>query len=363
MAWPDYRRFTIGVARRLGAWSRRRCAHAAAVLISAAAVPAQPSLAGEGGVSLWIPGFFGSLAATPLQPGFSFAALYYHTSVEAGGDVSFARQVTRGNITANFTGNLSADLDADVDIGIAVPSYTFAQPVLGGQATILMLVPYGRTTAGVDATLNGNPGLGGPGFTISGGRTDVTTGFGDLAPQFNLRWNAGVHNYMTYVATNLTVGRYAPARLANLGIGHNAIDAGGGYTYFNPQTGQEFSAVLGFTYNFENPHTRYQNGVDLHLDWATSKFVTKQWQIGLVGYLFNQLSCDSGAGNRVGCFQSRVAGIGPQIGYVIPLGGLQGYVNVKGYKEFSAMHRPEGWNLWVTLALSPAAPSELPSQP
>src|SRR5215472_18884435 len=27
------------------------------------------------------------------------------------------------------------------------------------------------------------------------------------------------------------------ARLSNLGIGHGAIDAGGGYTYFDPQTG------------------------------------------------------------------------------------------------------------------------------
>jgi hypothetical protein len=34
---------------------------------------------------------------------------------------------------------------------------------------------------------------------------------------------------------------------SNLGIGHGAIDAGGGYTYFNPQTGHELSGVLGFT--------------------------------------------------------------------------------------------------------------------
>ena len=123
---------------------------------------------------------------------------------------------------------------------------------------------------------------------------------------------------------------------SNLGIGHNAIDGGGGYTYFNPQTGNEFSAVLGFTYNFENEHTQYQNGVDMHLDWATSKFVTKQLQLGIVGYAYKQLSCDSGSGDRVGCFKSQVFGVGPQIGYVIPMGELQGYVNLKGYKEFSA---------------------------
>jgi hypothetical protein len=80
------------------------------------------------------------------------------------------------------------------------------------------------------------------------------------------------------------VGAYQSNRLSNLGIGHGAIDAGGGYTYFNPATGHEFSGVLGFTYNFINPATQYQSGVDLHFDWGASQFLTKQIQVGLVGY-------------------------------------------------------------------------------
>jgi hypothetical protein len=177
-----------------------------------------------------------------------------------------------------------------------------------------------------------------------------------LAPQFNVRWNHGVHNWMTYITGDIPVGAYDSTRLANLGIGHGAID-GGGYTYFNPMTGYEFSAVLGFTYNFENQSTQYQNGVDMHLDWAASRFVTRQLQLGLVGYAYKQLSCDSGTGDRVGCFESQVFGVGPQIGYVIPLGALQGYLNLKGYKEFGAEHRPEGWNTWLTFVISPAPPS------
>jgi len=313
--------------------------------------------ADEGSVSMWVPGFFGSLAATPQQPGFSFAAIYLHPSVTAGADVAFARQVHRGNITANFTGNLNIELAGRADLGLAVPSYTFATPVLGGQANVALAVPYGRSRGTVDATLTGNLGLGGPGFTIGGARTDEVTGFGDLAPMFSLRWNAGVNNYMAYVTTNVPVGRYDPNRLANLGIGHNAVDAGGAYTYFDPRAGHEFSATLGFTYNFENEFTQYKNGVDMHLDLGASQFVTKQLQLGLVGYVYQQITCDSGAGNRVGCFESRVFGVGPQIGYVIPMGSLQGYFNVKGYKEFDAEHRASDWNVWLTFAISPAAQS------
>ena len=110
--------------------------------------------------------------------------------------------------------------------------------------------------------------------------------------------------------------------------------------------------------------TQYQDGVDMHLDWGASQFLTKQWQVGLVGYFYNQISCDSGSGDRVGCFESRVIGVGPQIGYVFPIGTEhQGYLNLKGYKEFDAAHRPEGWNAWVTFAISSAAaPPPTPSK-
>lgn len=33
---------------------------------------------------------------------------------------------------------------------------------------------------------------------------------------------------------------------------------------------------------------------------------------------------------------------------------MMGYINFKGYYEFEAENRPEGWNAWVTLALTPA---------
>jgi hypothetical protein len=329
---------------------------ASGAAVFGAIVAATPASADEGGVSFWVPGFFGSLAATPQQAGFSIATIYYHADVTGGGNVAFARQVSRGALTTNFTGGLNASIKANADLGMVAPSYVFAQPILGAQASVALLIPFGHAQATVDATLAGNLGLGGPGFTIGGSRTDDVTGVGDVLPQFTLRWNEGVHNFMTYVTGNLTVGAYDQNSLANLGLGHNAVDAGGGYTYFNPQTGNELSGTLGFTYNFMNDHTQYQSGVDMHFDWGASRFVTKQWQIGLVGYAYQQISCDSGGGDRLGCFESRVLGIGPQVGYVMPWGtDHQVYFNLKAYKEFDAAARADGWNAWFTVAITPAA--------
>jgi len=107
-------------------------------------------------------------------------------------------------------------------------------------------VPYGRISSTVDATITGNLGLG-PGFSIGRSLTEAVTGIGDLIPMASLRWNFGVHNFMTYLTGNLTTGVYHSQSIANVGIGHNAIDWGGAYTYFDPKAGHEFSATLGFT--------------------------------------------------------------------------------------------------------------------
>jgi hypothetical protein len=161
---------------------------------------------------------------------------------------------------------------------------------------------------------------------------------------------------MLYAQSEITVGTYDSTRLVIFGIGHSGIDSGAGYTYFDDKTGYEFSAVAGLTYNFENTHTDYQNGIDAHIDWGASKFLWKDLHVGLVGYYYQQLTADRGQPFVLGAFKSRVAAVGPQIGYLFPAGGMQGYVNLKGYGEFAVENRPHGWNVWLTLAFSPKAP-------
>jgi hypothetical protein len=329
--------------------------------IALAAVVSAPkqALADEGGVSFWIPGFFGSLAAAPQQPGWSLATINYYTNVSAGGAVALAREFEIRNLPLNIQAQINASLHANADLGLVIPTYVFATPVLGGQASVSMIAGYGGSNASLNGTVSGT--VTGPlGNAIPfGPRFDSinssVTGFTDLIPQAALRWNAGVDNYMVYATGDIPVGAYNSSRLANLGIGHGAFDAGAGYTYFNPQTGHELSGVLGFTANFINPATQYQNGVDMHFDWGASQFLTKQVQVGLVGYAYKDIGCDSGSGNRVGCFQSQVVGVGPQIGYIFPIGGMQGYINLKAYGEFDGSDRPSGWNAWLTLVISPPA--------
>jgi hypothetical protein len=115
---------------------------------------ATSSLADEGGVSFWVPGFFGSLAAAPQVPGFSFGNVLYYSQVSAGGNVAFAKQVPLGNINVNFTGNLNANVHGRAEpLYLALPGYTFATPVLGGQFNLSAAFAYGRVESSVDATI------------------------------------------------------------------------------------------------------------------------------------------------------------------------------------------------------------------
>jgi hypothetical protein len=331
-------------------YASERAIFAALVAVALAAPTA--ARADENGISFWLPGLYGSLAAAPQQPGLALAAIYYHTSVSASGDVAASHEVTIGRVSPMVNVNLNANLHADVDLALVDPTYVFATPVLGGQLAVGMTTVMGRNATTLDGTLTASVG---PLVTTKAGSIDSSVdGFGDLFPHASLRWNSGVNNFMTYVTGDVPVGAYNSARLANLGIGHSAVDGGAGYTYFNPLTGYEFSVVTGLTYNYENHDTNYRNGTDWHLDWGASKFLTKQLFVGAVGYVYDQVTADSGAAPFLGSNMSRVLAAGPQIGYLFPLGAYQGYLNFKSYFEFDASRRAEGWNTWLTFVISPA---------
>ncbi|HEY2226893.1 MAG TPA: transporter [Xanthobacteraceae bacterium] len=333
----------------------------AAAIVAAGGLIPSASFADEGGVSFWLPGLFGSLAATPATPGWLLNTFYYHTSVNAGADVARAREISIGRFNPSLNLNLSASLSADADFAWINPIYVFANPVLGGQFSAGMGGLVGRESASLSGTVTASI----PPFTFirSDSVSDSVTGIGDLYPQAFLKWNQGVNNFMIYGTGDIPVGAYSSTRLANLGIGHGAVDAGAGYTYLDPTAGHEFSAVAGFTYNLMNTSTNYQNGIDFHLDWGASQFLSKQLLVGAVGYVYDQVTGDSGSGDRVGAFESRVIGVGPQLGYIFPVGGMQGYLNLKGYREFDSRDRPSGFNVWLTFVISPAAPTAAAPKP
>src|SRR5688572_19172131 len=261
--------------------------------LSASLVPAL-ALADEGGASVWLPGQFASFAAVPGDPGFSIEALFYVRKASATAGTSFSRG-----------GGLLLGYDTAEQYLYLTPGYTFAAPVLNGQLWLGVTFSAGRADTFVSGVLTGPRGN-----AFSAGSSDSVAGISDLYPMASLKWQTGSHNAMAYAMGSAPVGAYDPNRWAGVGLGHWAIDAGLGYTYM-PASGFEFSVTAGMTYNFINPTTQYQSGMDAHIDVGTSWSFSDAFYAGVAGYFFSQVSPDTGGSARLGDFRSRVAGIGP----------------------------------------------------
>ena len=126
------------------------------------------------------------------------------------------------------------------------------------------------------------------------------------------------------------------------GVGHWAVDGGAGYTYFDPNRGTNFSSSWGHR-KFRQSLYRLPEWHRLHLDWGASQFLSEQLHVGAVGYFYDQITRDSGAGDRVGGFEITCDWRRAADRLHIPdWPSFQAYLNLKGYKEVDATHRPSG---------------------
>src|SRR3979411_2085052 len=125
-----------------------------------AALACSPEIshADESGISFWLPGLYGSLSATPATPGWSVAAIYYHTTVNASGAAAAAREFQVGRFSPTVNIDLNLALSGRADLMLIAPTYTFATPVLGGQLSATLAGIYGRNSASIAGTLTAAAG-------------------------------------------------------------------------------------------------------------------------------------------------------------------------------------------------------------
>src|SRR5271156_4608712 len=180
---------------RTGTWSRASLPVVAALTVSTFAFG--PARADEGGIGFWLPGQLGSLSAVPQTPGWNVGIVNYYTSVTGGGNVAAAREITIGKLPQNVLVNLDANLHANAELGLVSPGYVFATPVFGGQLAVSMAAIGGKFGADVNGVLTAASGS--TVVTREGSINDSRYGIGDLYPFTALRWNNGVHNWMTFL--------------------------------------------------------------------------------------------------------------------------------------------------------------------
>src|SRR5256885_6534855 len=147
-------------------WRSLAWPFSAVLTIAVATTLPNAAIADEGGLSFWLPGLYGSLSSVPGVPGWSFATLYYHSDISAGGNKTFPQG-----------GEIRAGLAGRADIVAYGPTYIFQEPALGGQAAFSLLGIVGNTEGSGGATLT-RPG----GKALTGHSWRSPLSFGQVLP-------------------------------------------------------------------------------------------------------------------------------------------------------------------------------------
>lgn len=186
---------------------------------------------------------------------------------------------------------------------------------------------------------------------IAAKRSDSISGIGDIvlmpvmlnqnfSDDFNINYRLG-----TYAPT----GRYEVGRLANTGKNYWTLEPTVGFMYFGKKNGREASLFLGGDYNFENPDTDYQTGVQVHADGTLAQHFPL-WGglagVGVNAYWYEQVEGDSGSGATFGDFKARTAGLGPVLSYASKIGDVDVIGELKWLHEMETRNRPAGDYVW-----------------
>lgn len=302
----------------------------------------------EGGVGVYILGARGPGAGFTPPPGVYFQDDTYFYS----GKITGGRTLPTGGL-------LVADVSAQSWFNLPTTLWVTPVKILSGDLAFSASIPtVGAPRVNANLLVN-SPRFGPIGLNV----TDEQTNFSDFQVGSFIGWHSGNFHWQLGLSGVIPSGSYVAGRLSNASLNRPAIDVTGSLTWLDPAMGIDLSAAAGFTFNQPNTATDYQSGDDFHLEWAATKYLTKEFTIGLVGYYYQQLTGDSGTGARLGSFEGRVVALGGSIGYTFELGKIPLSTRIKVYREFDVKNRMEGTAGYftVSLPLSVAGAQPMPS--
>lgn len=275
--------------------------------ILALILPSASATASEGATSLYLPGLVGDiLVAVPPDSGLAVSGSVY---VQTGGAE-----------TAVLQGVVDLGLELDIALGIVGATYTFEAPWIGGTYTIGAAVPFGY--ANLEAETVGPDEMTRDASADSFNISDIA-----LTP-LQLNWSCGNFSFRFGETIIAPTGTYDVDKAVNLGRNYWGFDTTAAATYFNPGIGTEISIATGILANTRNVATNYRTGAEFHMDFSASQFLMESFAVGVRGYVYRQMTGDSGSGAVLGGFKGEAVGIGP--GFVWLPGIAEGKLAILG---------------------------------
>ncbi|MDP4006060.1 transporter [Methylobacterium sp. NEAU K] len=291
--------------------------------------------AAEGAQGVYVLGNRGPLAGVIPPPGFYFESETYFYQGNLGGGRTFQN----GGVVA-------ANVKLDISANFVTPIWVTPIEILGGNLGFSITVPFGTPNVSAGAVLS-SPRID---RIVSGRERDAVFNVGDIYLASFVGWHSGNLHWSVTALGVVPSGSYETGQLSNIALNRPAFDLSGALTYLDPALGYELSVVPGITFNWINPATQYLTGTEFHLEWSASKYLSKELSVGLVGYFYDQLTGDSGRGDKVGPFKGRVTALGGQIGYTFQVGEIPVSTNVRVLREFAVANRFAGTATYLTIS-------------
>ncbi len=300
-------------------------------VVAGCGLPVQEARAAENGTGFYLLGSRGPLAAVVPPQGVFFQNDFYVFYADRSSSKPLP---VHGNIATDFRSRAY----------IEMPTFLWSTPwTLGGaQLAFSATIPFGGPDVSASA-------VAGP---FSRSTSDSTFTIGDPVFSGMLGWESGRFRATGIVSVNTPIGDYHKGALANISFNRWATDVTGAATWLDTERGLDLSAAIGVTFNGENPATNYRTGTELHLEWAASQYLSKNFSIGIIGYHYQQISGDSGSGAVLGGFEGRVTALGGTVGYNFQIGKAPISTRIKVYREFDVKNRvPGGTTGFLTVSL------------
>lgn len=303
------------------------------VAIAAGLFPSA-SRAEEGGSAHYAPGATADFIDTmPGKPALVVAGAYTYYYGKATPPIDFAGNPT---IEAN------ARLNAATFFGL----YETPLTLLGGNYGVAVTVPY------VWLEVDGNVKLG----PLTPHVHDSTSGLGDVTVYpFLLGWTNGTDfKYDVRFGVYTPSGGYEKGQLANAGRNYWTFEPSASFSWLSTTIGTEVTLFTGFDFNTENEATKYQSGDSFHLDGTVAQHLPVFGGfagVGAEGFVYEQISPDSGSGATLGGFEGQTIGVGPVVSYAHKIGSVDFAGEVKWLPEVDVQNRLKGDYLWVKLGV------------
>lgn len=304
--------------------------------------------AAEGAVGVYLLGARGPGAGFTPPPGVYFEDDTYFYSGKIGG----GRPLPSGGL-------LVANVSAQSWFNLPTTLWVTPAKILGGDLAFSATIPtVGAPRVNANLLVN-SPRFGPIGVNV----IDDQTNLSDFQVGSFLGWHAGNFHWQLGVSGVIPSGSYVAGQLSNASLNRPAVDVFGTVTWLDPVLGLDLSAAAGVTFNTRNNATDYLSGNEFHLEWAATKYITKEFTLGLVGYYYHQLTADSGTGATLGAFKGEVVALGGSMGYTFEVGKIPLATRIKVYREFNAVNRMEGTAAYfsVSVPLSAAVGQPMPS--